>query len=547
MSTSNFVQPEDYAPAGTVLGLGTTDDTQWVRDAINSGKPVCLPGKYYIKQGIHCSTPSQPIFGINRDQSMIFCGADFDMASLGLLIFDTSAGPDVRDLNLQFIQPDTSNYNSLIKFPPAIYTQGVFAWSLRRVRISAAWDGIDMRGNCGGVVIDDLQMAAFHKGVMIDGSLDTVDISHFHGFNYGTGGNFPLVNNVIWFDVGKVDDFKFSKILALTGQTFNFFPSNAFYSGPGVGIASGSIDQCDFDEPRLALNMTAGNVAINSGYMAVGSTVPAGGHVSCQGGTLSLEGVDFGFNNGAVNGDNAFFQVGNGGKLSIIGSLQISCQVDMPIARCLTNGQLVFSDNNIIQQYATSPLTRSKIICDAGGRLTALGNRVNDAVHASNFFNVVNDDFHQIHDNGMPGWTNILPAGFASRYANNGTYDAPYPVRFSPTDVWFMDAAGNGTVAVPQGGTAAFPSGAGFVMILDAVTGSMALLAFSIGGIAVIYGNNTVIQGNTGSTNNSGRNDGIANTGKIGFYYSGALYRLINNTGAAISLTVIDFRMKATA
>ena len=39
---------------------------------------------------------------------------------------------------------------------------------------------VDMKGNSGGAMVDDLQFSAFEVGIDIDGSLDTVRITDPH-------------------------------------------------------------------------------------------------------------------------------------------------------------------------------------------------------------------------------------------------------------------------------------------------------------------------------------------------------------------------------
>src|SRR6185312_14700947 len=88
-------------------------------------------------------------------------------------------------------QPDST---TATVFPPAIYAQNCPRFKVAECRLQCVYDGIDMRGNSGGAVIDDLELSALHIGINIDGCADTVKVSRAHLWPFGLTTNQRVSN-----------------------------------------------------------------------------------------------------------------------------------------------------------------------------------------------------------------------------------------------------------------------------------------------------------------------------------------------------------------
>jgi hypothetical protein len=91
----------------------------------------------------------------------------------------------VRDIFIRHMHPDTSARDALVSYPPSISAKGVPRFAARRLRIEAARVAIDMRGNSGGALLDDIEVSAFDLSIWIDGSLDSVRMNRIHIFPFG--------------------------------------------------------------------------------------------------------------------------------------------------------------------------------------------------------------------------------------------------------------------------------------------------------------------------------------------------------------------------
>ena len=114
-------------------------------------------------------------------------------------------------------------------FPPAIYAQSCPRFDLNTLRISRAWDAVDMRGNSGGASLFDIQMSSFNKGIDIDGSLDSIYIDRLHAWVFGCTANqiAALQTSTTSFPINcaRVDDLHISNSLFNGGRAVRFYVS----------------------------------------------------------------------------------------------------------------------------------------------------------------------------------------------------------------------------------------------------------------------------------------------------------------------------------
>ena len=142
------------------------------------------------------------------------------------------------------------------------------------------FDGVrslDMRGNCGQIVIDDLHSCSFFADIDIDGSQDTVSIDDHHNFPQALTARQAALAAVTCdaaIRSGRMDDLKVTNSLAiLCRNALHFYQgvartqANDGYTSPG-GITTGSIANHDFDTIPLGVKHEAGTVTIVGGYCA---------------------------------------------------------------------------------------------------------------------------------------------------------------------------------------------------------------------------------------------------------------------------------------
>src|SRR6202041_3090701 len=113
------------------------------------------------------------------------------------------------DFGIIFTQPTASLPAQMTQYVPAIYAENTPRFRIEHFRISLAWNGIDMRGNSGGALIDDLEISAFNFGIWIDGSEDSIRLNNVHSWPFDLNSTQmqaffnPTVTS---FYIGRCDD-----------------------------------------------------------------------------------------------------------------------------------------------------------------------------------------------------------------------------------------------------------------------------------------------------------------------------------------------------
>ena len=173
-----MINVKDYG----AVGNGLVDDSAAIQAALNTGQHVYIPiGYYLINSPLTFKQPGQMVSGDGRNRSKLIVNNTFNMSAQGVLIFATGEeGPQLENFGMYFDQPDTSDRTALTPYPVAIYAANTARFTLTSLKITNAYNGIDMTGNCGGAFINLLEMSAYSTGIHIDGSLDTVRINQFH-------------------------------------------------------------------------------------------------------------------------------------------------------------------------------------------------------------------------------------------------------------------------------------------------------------------------------------------------------------------------------
>ena len=163
---------------------GVMDSTPAINVAIATGRTVYLPCGMYLVTDMISLLKGQIMYGDGRLQSMLRVNANsFNLSALGVVrMYQGEPSSQLVDIGIGFTQPDQTVRANVVPFPPAIYAQGAARGKLVRVRIDAAYVGVDARRNTV-LTIEDFECGALWKG-MIWGSLVSGDGNGAKDFNH---------------------------------------------------------------------------------------------------------------------------------------------------------------------------------------------------------------------------------------------------------------------------------------------------------------------------------------------------------------------------
>lgn len=273
-------------PPYNATGNGVTDDTMAINNAIATGSTVYLPvpsNCYKTTTDLVMATKGQIMYGDGRTRSKI-CPSGTAFAK-GVITFTSGeVGPQLRDFGIVFTQPTTSLPAQMTRYVPAIYAENTPRFRIEHFRISLAWNGIDMRGNSGGALIDDLEISAFNFGIWIDGSEDSVRLNNVHSWPFDL--NSTQIQaffdpSVTSFYIGRCDDCKILGGMSIAGTAMNFFTG-------ATGSVTGSVSDFAFDTNNGVV-MSSGTVNMANVYFTpFGSGSTSATAIFMTGGALNV-------------------------------------------------------------------------------------------------------------------------------------------------------------------------------------------------------------------------------------------------------------------
>jgi Pectate lyase superfamily protein len=240
-----FVTPQQFG----AIGDGVADDTAAIQAAVATGKRVYLPTPavcYCVKDAISCTTKGQIIQGDGKGVTIICVDSSFNLSALGVFVCPGGPwvpGPQFRDFQINFAQPDTTVYNNLVAYPPAFYAEGVARGSWHGIKINAGKTGIDLRLNAAGTTVADCELCCFDKHIVLDGEADSVMVSNVRFEPDLLTANQTTVYNQssIGINVGRCDD------LHVSGCLFFCHLGIEFVVGADGNGCQGNVTNCDFD------------------------------------------------------------------------------------------------------------------------------------------------------------------------------------------------------------------------------------------------------------------------------------------------------------
>jgi hypothetical protein len=274
-------------PTG-LSGDGRSDETTAIRTALTSGHPVLLPpGRFRISKGLKL-VRGQVLAGAGARATSLVVKSDFDLSSGGVIeMAPGEPGAELHDFGISFDQPEGSDRSKLLAYPPAIVAAGSPRFRIDRLLIQRAMIGVDMRGNSGGATITDLQLSAFQKGILIDGSLDSIKMSRLHVWPFGLTPSQSKIyhdGEAVGVECGRCDDFHLDASLF-----FGLRKAMKFYKAEDGGTF-GSIIGVDFDD-RGGLLVEHANLRIQSCGFTIGQGPSQ--WIVAKSGSLAITGCSF--------------------------------------------------------------------------------------------------------------------------------------------------------------------------------------------------------------------------------------------------------------
>lgn len=402
---------------GAVLN-GVTDDTAAWNAALATGKTVYFPeGSSIITNRLEFPyLEGAAIVGAGRNKSFFLIShATFNMAATAVIQMN-SAYQGLHGFCMRFVQPTTTIRANIKQYPVAININGHSRAELSRLRIEAATDGILAAGNCGGAVIDDIQIAALRRGAFFDGSYDSIRINRWHFWPFGLTADAGLMSiwgdgQTICMDFGKVDDLNISSILTYQGRIIfgNYGSGGVFGVGSNITL--------DADYGRLEFNageMTVSNIYDSTAAVDDYAIRQTGGELRISG--LALEGGHNG-NFGMVNVEGGVFAATNIYFYSESNTVQPFRQ---------SGGYMTLS-NGKFREVSNAPRP-IPMISITGGRAVITGMIAQERTGGTgSFIGVSNDDHHIIAHNSFVGWAMDLPASpVLGLYGPNNNVASPF-------------------------------------------------------------------------------------------------------------------------
>jgi hypothetical protein len=399
------------------IGDGVADDTAAIQAAVATGHRVHMPRPsvaYRVTNAINCVTAGQVIEGDGKGVTIITVPATFNMAALGVFVAAPAGllpGPQFRDFEINFQQPDTTDNAALNHYPVAFFSQGVGRGTWHRIKINAANKGIDLRLNGAGVSIVDCELCCFDWHIYLDGEQDSVTVQSCRFENDALTANQSTLYHAQAVGIlsGRCDD------LHVIGCLFYCALGIQLIVGAdGTRTTFGNITNCDFDT-YSGINMANGNVEVAGCAFTFGAAATSYG-VQMTGGNMSVSACWFDagvtMTNpmiGTTNAAGVFLQL-SGCRFDLVGNTAA--------VACYQQGVMMLTGC----QFRMEPVARTAavITINDGVQLSMNGCRFTPRGGGSGgVLNVPNDGMHNVCGNVLGGWAVTMGAGAAHVFANN--------------------------------------------------------------------------------------------------------------------------------
>jgi len=399
------------------VGDGVADDTAAIQAAINAGgnRSIYIPqGTYKVTDKITIQTLGIKFYGDSVHKSVFLINASsFNMTATSVLqlksvVGQQEPGPYITDIGFKFTQPDTNIRANVNQYPPAIDASNCPRFNIGNVRISGAWDGINIDQNSGGSYIGFAEIGTLNRGIYGGGSFDFIHINAVHHwpFDLGTPNLLSIFQdgNNFAMDIGRID--------GLDIHSFSTFSGRVRIGSTLGNNGFGTISNLELDGRNGKLEMSSGWYSISNLYST--SDLAGDFGIKITGGALTVSSY---WLLPPSTGTQAYIEC-DGGELVINAGQSINCSPNAPVFE-LKSGTMILTShyfNHGVNQTRTTPFVKV-----SGGRLSMSSCRWEDkGTGSGNAFEIANDDWHDIDASSYLDWGAVVPSNQAF-----GSYGVP--------------------------------------------------------------------------------------------------------------------------
>ena len=427
------------APVFGAFGAGNlASDTTAIQNALNTGNDVVLPygisGSYYVYTSVLTfKRNNQKIIGVDGGRTTIGCYLPASVSATNPCL-NTNSLVNIGFTNIGLYYPgapDTTNLSALAPYGPLIYAQNSPGLRMDDLILSRAYVDVDMRGNSGGGIFNDVKFSCLFACWQVDGSLDTNTWNNPHGFVYSLTPNQVTVfyTIAVGWSVGRQDDFRINGGLYIGHLAFDFFNGAGTNPGPAFGgitnfdcdthscimgelsytgdIEGTNITATLADAAEQAFVMQNGSLSLSSPSIAIGASLTNPAVQAIQGGYIAID----------------------GGKTQYLDNVSVSpaARFDATALQSGSTGNsggiLQVTGHRILKPAGTSasPIANTMPIVAKYGRLNMMNTVMSDsgtlstsASTPNQFIYAPNDNFDRIIGNVSPGWPNLFPSSVSS-------------------------------------------------------------------------------------------------------------------------------------
>lgn len=377
----------------------SNDYTLAFRRALATGKNVFVPPSqsyYMVTDQITISTAGQVIFG-ETGGSRIGVDGNFNMSATSVFKITTACSErnsGFDGIEIFFAQPvNVTSRSQLIQYPYAIDAQGVTRLKFGHLKVAGGWNGLNLQGNCGGLIAECLEIGCYNQGIVAGDSEDWWNIGTLTFWPYGCN------YRDIYKDSANCGAY-FGRVDGLNIRTLNAFNVLIIISTSSGVAGFGSIGILSLDT-SARLDFRAGNFNIASWYATSGTDTyminVSGGAVALGVGRLLAS---------TTSTMNAPIQI-VGGEANFGPMICDSSSSNVPAVS--HTGGFLLMDAPVFQHNGGNR-TAPYVHCQAG-RLSLRHPKFPDVGSSSGYAIIIdNDEWHDIYANQTVGWPVSFPS-----------------------------------------------------------------------------------------------------------------------------------------